>query len=329
MKEVRLSQGWALAKPMLRYIVAVFIAISFQEACAQKMGVNETIQYINQKLQENPIPIPVNPQEYEASLYQITLKNGALTEKITIIKTLDSTFAGIDSFSVPFNLIGEISPPPTSYQASEGMITIFCNYIKNIEVRFDNRKFIHKNLYAAFEHLTALLHDADREQRDSITRLSNVHDPFAPKVGNAVRKESQEMPTLSIDNSNVIAMTKKNGIYEVPIVVNGSLKLNFILDSGASDISLPPDVVLTLIRTRTITKDDFIGSNTYRFADGTTAKSDIINLREIKIGSKTIPNVRGSISNSIDAPLLLGQSLLNRLGTVTLDYANGNLVIQQ
>lgn len=329
MKELRQSQNWVLVKPLFRYFLVLLVITNFQKACAQNMGINETIQYINQKLKENPLSIPLRPREYEANFYQISLKNNTLLEKISIVKTIDSTFAGIDSFSVPFNLIGEISPRPTSYEESEGVINILCIDIKNIEVRFDNRKLVHKNLYAAFEHLVALIHNIEREKRDSVVRLSNSNDPFAPKVSMVVKEDGKEKAMLSTDNSNIIAMTKKSGTYEVPVIVNGSLKLNFILDSGASDISLSPDVVLTLIRTGTITKDDFIGSNTYRFADGTTAQSDIVNLREIKIGSRTIPNVRASISNSIDAPLLLGQSLLNRLGTVTMDYTNGNMIIQK
>ena len=33
-------------------------------------------------------------------------------------------------------------------------------------------------------------------------------------------------------------------------------------------------------------------------------------------------NVRATISNSLEAPLLLGQSALNRFGIITIDYKN-------
>ena len=118
-------------------------------------------------------------------------------------------------------------------------------------------------------------------------------------------------------------MVKNGGVYEIPVFINSSLKLNFIFDSGASDVSVSPDVALTLIRTGTVTDKDFIGTATYKFADGSIAKSKIFILKELQIGNKTITNVRASISNSLEAPLLLGQSVLNKFGKVTIDYKNG------
>ncbi len=105
-----------------------------------------------------------------------------------------------------------------------------------------------------------------------------------------------------------VPMKKVNGVYEIPITINNVLKLNFIFDAGASEVSISPDVVLTLIKTGTVTDKDFIGYQTYRFADGTTAKSKVFIIKEIKLGNKTISNIKASISNSINAPLLLGQS---------------------
>lgn len=120
-------------------------------------------------------------------------------------------------------------------------------------------------------------------------------------------------------------MTKKGGVYEIPITINEALKINFIFDAGASDVSISSDVALTLIRTGTIKNEDFIGTATYKFADGSTAKSKVINLRELQIGNRKVFNIRASISNSISAPLLLGQSALNRFGKITIDYKN-NLI---
>lgn len=125
------------------------------------------------------------------------------------------------------------------------------------------------------------------------------------------------------DIGNSIPMIKKEGVYEIPVLINGSLKLNFIFDPGASDVSISPDVALTLIRTGTVSDKDFIGTTTYKFADGSTAKSKVFILQELQIGNKTVTNVRASISNSFAAPLLLGQSVLYKFGKVTIDYKNG------
>ena len=128
---------------------------------------------------------------------------------------------------------------------------------------------------------------------------------------------------------SIIKMTKsQSGIFEVPVELNKVLKISFIFDSGASDVSISPDVALTLIRTGTITETDFIGSQVYSFADGSKATSEVFILKEIKIGGHIIKNVRASISNSINAPMLLGQSVLQRLGRFTIDNNNHTLIIE-
>ena len=87
-------------------------------------------------------------------------------------------------------------------------------------------------------------------------------------------------------------------------------------------------MALTLIRTGTIQSNDFIGTQVYSFADGSTAKSDVFILHEIKIGNYLIKNVTASISNSINAPMLLGQSVLQRLGKFSVDNNNHTLIIE-
>jgi hypothetical protein len=67
-------------------------------------------------------------------------------------------------------------------------------------------------------------------------------------------------------DSGRVKMVESGGIYYVPVVINDALKLDFIVDSGASDVSIPADVVLTLMRTGTINGSDFIGTETYRLA---------------------------------------------------------------
>jgi clan AA aspartic protease (TIGR02281 family) len=129
---------------------------------------------------------------------------------------------------------------------------------------------------------------------------------------------------------NTIKMMKsQSGVFEVPVELNKVLKISFIFDSGASDVSISPDVALTLMRTGTIEQTDFIGSQVYSFADGSTATSEVFILKEIKIGGHVIKNVRASISNSINAPMLLGQSVLQRLGKFSIDNNNHTLIIEE
>ena len=121
---------------------------------------------------------------------------------------------------------------------------------------------------------------------------------------------------------------QKGGVYEVPIELNGVLKIDFIFDSGASEVSISPDIALTLIKTGTLTEKDWLPGAYYSFADGSSAKSERFILRSVKIGDKIIYDVTCSISNSINAPILLGQSVLSKFGKYTFDNQKKKLIIE-
>ena len=127
---------------------------------------------------------------------------------------------------------------------------------------------------------------------------------------------------------NTVPVKTTDGVYTINVQLNGVLMIDFIFDPGASDVSISPDVALTLIRTGTIKEEDWLSGGYYRFADGSTAKSKRFVLRSLKIGDRVVNNVNCSISNSIEAPMLLGQSVLSRFGKYTFDNQKKTIVIE-
>ena len=63
-------------------------------------------------------------------------------------------------------------------------------------------------------------------------------------------------------------LRKEGGTFVVPVQINGAITLDFTVDSGAADVSVPADVFSTLVRTGTIRDLDIIGEQTYVLADG-------------------------------------------------------------
>ena len=112
----------------------------------------------------------------------------------------------------------------------------------------------------------------------------------------------------------------------MPVTINGQLTLKFIVDSGASDVSVPADVVMTLLRTETITEADFLGKKTYTLADGSTLPSQQFTIRSLKVGDRVLENVMGSIA-PVSGSLLLGQSFLSRFRSWSIDNQRHALVL--
>jgi clan AA aspartic protease (TIGR02281 family) len=115
-----------------------------------------------------------------------------------------------------------------------------------------------------------------------------------------------------------VQMIRNGGTYAVPVLINNAITLDFVLDSGASDVSIPSDVFGTLVRAGTITKEDIIGSDTYTLADGSQKTSTTFRIRSLKIGPTVLENVKGSVAED-SGPLLLGMSFLSRFKSWSVD----------
>jgi len=131
---------------------------------------------------------------------------------------------------------------------------------------------------------------------------------------------------LESDESE-IKLEKTGGVYEVPVELNDVLKIQMIIDSGASDVFITPDIALALWRSGTLTEDDALSGAYYQLADGSVEENARFRLKSVTIGNRTVTNVICSVSNSIQAPMLLGQSALSKLGQYTFDHERAVLVV--
>ena len=121
-------------------------------------------------------------------------------------------------------------------------------------------------------------------------------------------------------------MKKQGGTYVVPVLINNAITLDFTVDSGAAHVSIPADVVTTLMRTGTIRNTDFIGEQTYVLADGSRVQSKTFRIRSLKVGDRVLENVTGSVAPT-KGSLLLGQSFFSRFGSWSIDNSNHVLVL--
>lgn len=137
------------------------------------------------------------------------------------------------------------------------------------------------------------------------------------------KKEEKEIKTTN--TSNIVKMTPRGGIYEIPIEING-VGMNIIFDTGASSISISETEVLFLIKHGELEEDDVLGEINFQDATGGISQGTLINLKQVKIGNKILENIEASVVHNLDAPLLLGQSALSKFGKVTIDYQRNEII---
>ena len=116
-------------------------------------------------------------------------------------------------------------------------------------------------------------------------------------------------------------------LYNRNVVLIIDRLVSFTIDSGASDVSIPADVVMTLMRLGTITSTDFLEKATSSLADGRTIPSTRFVIRKLKVGDREIEKVTGSIAD-VEGGLLLGQTFLNRFKSWSIDNSRQMLVLE-
>ena len=123
-----------------------------------------------------------------------------------------------------------------------------------------------------------------------------------------------------------IPFTKESGVCKVKCAING-LPLHFIFDTGAADVSISSVEATFMAKNDFLSSSDIIGKQNYQTADGNITEGTIINLKDVKLGSLHLNNIKASVVRNQAAPLLLGQSVLSKLGKIEIDNTKNVLRI--
>jgi len=125
-----------------------------------------------------------------------------------------------------------------------------------------------------------------------------------------------------------IALESDGQGYRVPGRINGALTVKFFIDSGASVVVLPKDLVETLTKSGAIAASDLLGRDIYVTADGKRHHGTRLMLRQLDVGGHTVTNVLASVAPAHTEPLL-GQTFLAKFKSWTLDNRRHVLIIAE
>lgn len=123
-----------------------------------------------------------------------------------------------------------------------------------------------------------------------------------------------------------ISFTQESGVCKVKCAING-LPLHFIFDTGATDVSISSVEATFMAKNDFLSSSDIIGKQNYQTADGNITEGTVINLKDVKLGSLHLNNIKASVVRNQAAPLLLGQSVLSKLGKIEIDNTKNVLRI--
>jgi aspartyl protease family protein len=137
------------------------------------------------------------------------------------------------------------------------------------------------------------------------------------KSGNSTTEQSS---AKNIKEETVSVPMKVRGAntYEVACKING-LGLNLIFDTGASDISISQTEVQFMLKNGYLSNSDITGTQKYMDANGDIEVGTTLIFKNVDFGGLVLKNVKASVVNNKNAPLLFGQSALSKYGKITID----------
>ena len=123
----------------------------------------------------------------------------------------------------------------------------------------------------------------------------------------------------------VVPFRNENGVKYVAVKVNG-VGFEMIFDTGCSGALKSVAEANYLYQKGKLAQDDIIGTAQSQIADGSGIENMVVNLKEVVINDQILcPNVKATVSANINAPLLLGNEILDRLAMIKIDNENETL----
>lgn len=101
------------------------------------------------------------------------------------------------------------------------------------------------------------------------------------------------------------------------------MAVDMIFDTGCSGTLISLAEAQYMYSKGLLTEDDILGTSHSQIADGSIVENMVINLDRIVIDEKlSCHNVQATVCLNNEAPLLLGNEVLNRAASYTIDNEN-------
>lgn len=200
----------------------------------------------------------------------------------------------------------------------------FYNRIGETQIALNYLKICLKKGFRRFYHLR---HDDDLEELRKLPEFESLlleYEKETEPIQQKQRVESEEVAMY--DEIIEIPFTPDGGCASVKCRIN-DLPLTFIFDTGASIVSISQTEANFMLKNGYLSQQDITGKGRFVNADGDISEGTIINLREVDFGGLKLKDVRASVVKNQKAPLLLGQTVLGRLGKIEIDNKNKKLII--
>ncbi|GFD92164.1 hypothetical protein KUL156_40140 [Alteromonas sp. KUL156] len=124
--------------------------------------------------------------------------------------------------------------------------------------------------------------------------------------------------TINTYSQTTIKLEQKNGVFYVPCKIK-NIPLKFVFDTGASNVSISLTEAMFLLKHGGLSFKDIKKSTKFKIANGTIQEGTKVIIPKINIADIELNNIEATVVHNMEAPLLLGQSAISKLGRFQID----------
>ena len=177
--------------------------------------------------------------------------------------------------------------------------------------------YLRKALASGFRRFAHIARDRDLNNIRETDSFKALIDEY--KLKHKFEVENNENTSQQYQEEYTeIPFVKRGGVFEVKCTIN-NLPLHFIFDTGASDVSISNVEAAFMMKNGYLTESDVVGRQKFLNANGEISEGTVVNLKSVVFGGLHLDNIKASVVKNQSAPLLLGQTVFNRLGKIEID----------
>jgi clan AA aspartic protease (TIGR02281 family) len=138
----------------------------------------------------------------------------------------------------------------------------------------------------------------------------------------------RQQPATVASNILTVTLGRHGGVLMVPVKLNGGVSADFVVDSGASDVVLPENVMQQLRKAGKFSDADYTGTAMMKIANGAIVRARTFTLRSLSVNDRVVTNLHAIVAPARATPLL-GQSFLQRFASWSIDNERQVLVLKE
>lgn len=302
---------------MKKIIIILFLFLFKNTSYSQQLTIEETFKYIENienvytgYMLNIPERIKINTKYslsndgiLSSGTYYIDEKSGDIIDFEKGTLTINKRSKNLNNNTISLSNVVSVNvndlKREIKYDNKSSFIEFICKtnncFTLNGHYRNDGLDIFVQQEYQALKLIKAVKYLFSLIDEKEFAR--DLDDPFLSTANTKI---------VSSNKSKFIKLTEINGVYQIPVKF-GALNKKFVLDSGASDITISSSLEKELLKNGLVNNKVKLADALYRVASGEIISHRRILISQITVGDFTIKNVIASVGNE-NTPLLLGKN---------------------